>query len=334
MARNRMKGFTLIETLLVLVIISAILYMGMTYFQQKATQMRIDRTTLQMQQILNAGLSYYVANGQWPVNAGSTVDITTTPANLLQANGYLPSGVTISSPWSGTDYVIFTDAKSRLFTVFTRVVSSGVVAGAAPSVAKIIAGTLPLAYTSSAPPPTPMAACAAASTSCYVVASINIPGQNLNNATAVNFAGVYRHGGCIPVPTCPVDASGNTMTAQVQVVPSSVSGLNDPNTSNTYPISSFTAYAKGPAANPPACADSASPPPPCSTSPLQGPPPASGQYWRACLQVVTEKGNVQTTNTSTGNAATDYGSNVSLMAITRCSINNETSGSQFTVYGN
>lgn len=331
MTRNRMKGFTLVETLLVLVIISAVLYMGLNYFQQKSFQMRLDRTTLQMQQILNAGLSYYVANNRWPVTTpGVAINLTTTPANLLQSNGYLPAGVTIANPWGGANYFIYTDANSRLFTVYTSITTGAT--GLAPSAARIVAGTLPLAYTSLAPPPAVMTACAAASTTCFVVASVNIPGQNLNNATAVNFAGVYRHGGCVPVPTCPVDASGATMTPQVQIVPSSVSGLNDPNSGNAYPISSFTAYATGPAANPPAC-NLSSVTPACSTG-LSGPAPTSGRYWRACLQVVTERGNVQSTNTSSGNPTYDYGRNVSLMAITRCSITNETAGSQFTIYGN
>ena len=38
---------------------------------------------------------------------------------------------------------------------------------------------------------------------CEVVAAVNIPGQNLNNAGAVTFAGLYYHGGCVPVPQCP-----------------------------------------------------------------------------------------------------------------------------------
>lgn len=330
-SKNRMKGFTLTETLLVLTIISAVLYMGLTYFQQKALQMRIDRTTTQMQQILNAGLSYYVANGRWPVNAGVSVNITTTPNNLLQQNGYLPTGVTIRSPW-GTNYLIYTDANGRLFSVYTSVTSGS--SGLATAAARTVSGTLPLSYITTAAPPAAIANCAAASPTCFVVGGVNIPGQNLNNATAVNFTGVYRHGGCVPVPTCPVDAGGTTMTPQIQIAPVSVSGLNDPSTGAVYPISSFTAYARGPAANPPACTGATVTPQCGQAGTLQGPAPASGQYWRACLQVVTQRGNVQTTNTSTSNTATDFGGNVSLMGITRCAITNETAGSLFTIYGN
>src|SRR5580704_3955793 len=109
MKRQAKKGFTLIEMLLVLVIVSSLIYMLFGYVQQKTMQMRIDRTSLQMQQILNAGLSYYVGNGKWPVSVGTAYNLTANPSagtNLLQTNGYLPKGVTIASPFGGGNYFI------------------------------------------------------------------------------------------------------------------------------------------------------------------------------------------------------------------------------------
>lgn len=338
--RKQIKGFTLIETLLVLIIISSILFMGMRYFQQKIQQMKIDRTTLQMQQILNAGLSYYVANGRWPVTVNTSVDITATPTtNNLQntvSGSYLPYGVTIASPWGGDHYYIYTDAEGKLFTVYTSITAT--TSGVAAAMSNIIAGTLPLASTTATngtPPPTGSTPiCTTGDTTCYIVASVSIPGQNLNNAAAVNFAGTYRNGACVPVPVCPRDpVSGVVMTPQIQLVPVSVSGLNEPG-DNVYPIESFTAYARGPAtlpANPPACSGFSTYSPPCNTG-ITGNPAQS--YWRACLQIITEKGNVAETNPYTGNPANDYGAKVSVMAITRCSINNEPSGSNFNIYGN
>ena len=67
---RKISGVTLIEILLVLVIIASIIVVAGRYFQQKAETMRIDRTALQMQYILSAGLAYYVANGTWPGNSG------------------------------------------------------------------------------------------------------------------------------------------------------------------------------------------------------------------------------------------------------------------------
>ncbi len=337
--QKQIKGFSLIEMLLVMVIVSGALFMAASYFRQRSLQMRIDRTSLQMQQILNAGLAYYVANNKWPVANNTSVDITATPTtNNLQANGYLPKGVTIANPFSGGHYSMYTDSTGKLFTVYTSI--TGGSAGFPAAAGNSIAGTLPLAATTATagtPPPIGTTAiCSTTTTTCYIVTSINIPGQNLNAAGAVNFAGVYRHGGCVPVPTCPTDpATGTALTAEIQVVPVSVSGLNDSGSNAVYPISSFTAYAKGPATQPtqpPNCINETTAPP-CNTN-IQGNAPASNAYWRVCLQVITEKGDVQGTNNSTSNPATDYGANVTLMAITRCSISNEPAGSKFTIYGN
>ena len=146
--------------------------------------------------------------------------------------------------------------------------------------------------------------------------------KNTQNASNVNFAGLYHHGACVPVPSCPVDASGNTMTPQVMVVPVSVSGLYT-NSTDVYPISSFTGYAVGPDANPGPCVSGGGAP--SCTVDISGPPAASS--WRVCLQIVTEQGTV--TSSSSG-----WGEKVTLLAITRCSISNEPAGSTFSVYTN
>lgn len=338
MKQNQNKGFTLVEMLLVLFIISSFIYMGMQYYQQKIQQFAVDKTTAQMQQILNAGLSYYVANGTWPVSiaclradsgSGCTVPylsptVISTPVALGNNNYDVIASNGVGGPVYPNFYVI------------TFIHSSA--ANKSTPLATSIAGRLPMSFTTFTPSlnansVTSGTACAANSAFCAVVASVNIPGQNLNNASAVNFAGLYHHGGCVPVPSCPVDATGTAMTPQIMVVPASVSGTNDPNSANVYPISSFTAYASGaPAATPPACTNGTA----SACAPVSGSAPASGTYWRVCLQVVTEKGDVALTNTG-GSASASYpyypwGGNVTLMAITRCVINNEPSGSNFSVF--
>src|SRR5258708_34066525 len=95
-SRSVMKGFTLVEMLLVATIISLIIYAGFSYFQQRTLQMTINRTSMQMQQILNAGLAYYVANSTWPVAAVSTA----TNLSTLQGAGFLPNK-TIMIPLGG-----------------------------------------------------------------------------------------------------------------------------------------------------------------------------------------------------------------------------------------
>lgn len=311
MKRFLQKGFTLIEMLLVMVIASMILYMSLNYITQRTQSMSIDRTAAQMQQILNAGLSYYVKFGTWP---------TTGPISTLQAAGYLPAG-TFVSPIGGQPYTI--SSSQALFSVSVTLPASS----NATAVAQIIAGKLPLATVSGN----------------TITASVNIPGQNLNNASAMNFAGVYHHGGCIPVPTCPVDKDGQTMQPQVFVVPVSISGVNDEGASNSYPLNSFTAYAKGGTDTSPAYCDGSDHTQTGSRDCTIGTTgggyggdpvvnwsngPAVSKYWRACAQIITQKGDVSSTRND------DWGNLVTLAAFTRCAINNEPAGSNFNMYSN
>ena len=301
-SRRKNNGFTLIETMLVAVIIAMVLYGTINFMTQRAEQARIDRSSLQMQQILNAGLAYYLQNSAWPPNIGCLQG----SGGGLCTNAYLPNP--FNSPWAGAAYTAGPGSNPALFTVSVTV--EGAIKGAAT--AKALAGTLPLSNASGL----------------VVTASVNIPGQNLNNARAVNFAGLYHQGACVPVPVCPVDPnSGVSMVPQIIVAPVQVSGVNDPSSSNVYPISSFTAYATGNATpptntSPPACTNSTVTP---SCPALSAPYSA---YWRVCMQVVTEKGDIQSTNTSS------WGNYVTMLAITRCVVASEPSGTPITTWGN
>src|SRR5690348_9067739 len=96
MMRKMIRGFSLVELLLVMVIVSFLTVMGVGYLNQKTEIMRVDRTVLQMQNILNAGLAYYVANNAWPGTAG-TAYATNVATNPLLTGNFFP-GVFIS-PW-------------------------------------------------------------------------------------------------------------------------------------------------------------------------------------------------------------------------------------------
>lgn len=320
---KRVKGFSLIEMLLVSVIILMVLYGAMSYYQQKAQTTRVDRTAAQMQQILNAAMSYYVMNGKWPLDLQCLQGIN---PDTSCGNQYLPK--LLVSPWGGGDYI--TASTKTNFYVFTTVTtqSSSTVAGAT---AGSISGLLPNAYTSTdagspGTPPAEGSNCSSGTT-CTVVASVNIPGDNLNNAKAVNFAGLYHNGSCIPVPTCPVDPIDPTqsMVPQVFVAPVSVSGKYD-SSSNVYPISSFSAYATGgDDLTPPDCMDKSASPtiPGGSCGDVSSPEPNSKKYWRSCLQIVTERGELTNANGS------KWGDETSILAFTRCAVNNEPAGSTY-----
>ncbi|OGT55314.1 MAG: hypothetical protein A3F43_03615 [Gammaproteobacteria bacterium RIFCSPHIGHO2_12_FULL_42_10] len=327
------KGFTLVEILLVMVVISTIIVMGLQYTQQKTLAMQIDRTVYQMQYIMNAGLAYYVANGKWPGVVATQYKTCATGTGCSAATNplapnFLPKEVVNVigkiAGVSGSYVYGYTTTGTSLIGGGLGVPAGNFQVigyfGSTPTAkakGMVVAGKIPFAYYDE--------------TNNAVVGYVNIPGQNLNNASAINFAGLYHHGGCVPVPSCPINpATGAPLTPQVFVLPVSVSGVNDVDvdsgSTNIYPISSFTAYAIAPDTIPGACRAGGSAADACT--PIQGNAPVTGKYWRACLQVITEKGNVAVTRSD------KWGADVTLAAFTRCAINNEPAGSTFSVYTN
>lgn len=298
------KGFTLFETLLVLGIMSAFLVMSLRFVSQRTTEARVDKTSIQYQQILNAGLVYYLNTSTWPANMSDLV-----------TGQYLTS--TMVNPWGG-NYAFYSN--NKLFYVYS---GTGSASAADIAVSQRIAGRLPQGYVSQNNPPLAPAGCVIGN--CNVVAAVSVPGQNINNARGVNFANLYHPGACVPAPVCPANTS-----SQIMVIPVSVSGYNDKGSSTIYPISSFTAYAvpMKPQAytNMPMCGGGVKD---CDfgNGPIQ-----TGNFWRVCLEVITEVGAVGT-NAAPPNTPNDtYEADVTVLAITRCSPDTEPAGSDFSVY--
>src|SRR3990167_6114393 len=102
-------GVTLLELLLVTAIVGTIIFLSIGYVQQKALQMRMDRMVVQTQQLLNAGLAYYVDKGKWPSYEGA-------PENYgrdeLEATGYI-SNIT-KNPFGNLYRVVVTAAPEKL----------------------------------------------------------------------------------------------------------------------------------------------------------------------------------------------------------------------------
>jgi type II secretory pathway pseudopilin PulG len=316
---RKIIGFTLLEMLLVLVIMSSIILMFLNFTTQKATETQRDLTVMQVDQVLNAGMSYYIGNGAWPITCGTSGDTalsSTSPLSTLQPH-YIPSALN-NNPY-GHGYVLTCSLPNAggVFYVFTQVDTA--------INALIIAGRLPLSYittlsdATSATPPTQASGCSTvppAATCTVVVSSVNVPGQNINNARSTNFAGVYHNGGCVPVPNCP-----SNMTPEIFVSVAQIMGTNDATSTgsspNVYPITNFTAYATG-------GTGSGTTPLDCSGS---GNPACSGtvsntDYWRACVSVGTEDGAV-----TSGSGTTSWGQWQTLVAFTRCAPTNEPAGS-------
>ncbi|HTM63884.1 MAG TPA: type II secretion system protein [Gammaproteobacteria bacterium] len=311
--RYMQKGFTLVEMMLVAAIISGFIFLGISYTQQRTRALMIDRASAQMQQILNAGLSYYINNGNWPA------DIAT-----LKTGTYLPA--TVVSPW-GTSYSV-----SNNSTVFTVTLTLPSTLKGVSGIAQIVAGKLPFGVATTSSPYT-------------VTSSVNIPAQSLNNVGNLSYAGVYHNGGCVPVPQCPnTDATGSSVVPEIQVAPVSFSGFYDAGSTTGYPLTSITASTSGNyvdlslGSGPAACGNSTSTTTDCYSdatveSPVvysvPGPNRGSvkittGKYWRVCLYVTTQAGSV-TWDSLTGQYT-------AILAMTRCKSTNETSGSTMNVW--
>jgi type II secretory pathway pseudopilin PulG len=356
MKRIKMVGFTLIEILLVLTIITAIVMTGMHYYQQKIIQDRIDKTIVDMQQILTAAMTFYVAKGVWPQGASSEIIL-----NCLTGNG-AQNGTTTAvcdlpllprvpqSLWFATnlgtgavalqDYSVATVANDPKFYVYVQLPLAQYRNGLNTIYAGMIANKMPSGYTSSDTAIPPQFSetnfpCNDTSVTCSAVAAILPPGQTLFNAGSVNYAGAYKHGGCIPAPTCPSDPGGAQLIPQVFVVPISMSGLfgNVPATGNQnmLPITSFTAYVQpqapigSPSASPvhaPAACNPGTTPPVCAS---QG-DPVGTLYWRACVDVKTQQGSASAT------AGSHWGNYMYVAAFTRCELPHEPTGGGINLY--
>lgn len=348
MRKNLQKGFTLVELLLVIAIATSILGMFLGYTFQTGQQVRRDKAVMQIQQVINAALAFYTQNGRWPSKTGATttttwIALTNTGVELTDLQ-YLPAPTTpptgtINSPYATPIYTSI-NATNNNFYVTTAMPKIGTDNKNTSSVANanIIAGQLPFgvianntATTLTQTDPVPLTTLGCSTTTvpaaCFVMTSVPPPGQNLNNARSINFAALYHGTACVPAPTCPAG-----MIPQIFVVPTSVSGVNDPPTGcnppnrvtgckvNVYPISSYTAYAVGagyggstspgpnnylyPGApyyytwgnnNMPSCTYGKTDLCFGRNNPLGTSTSVSvptGYYWRVCLAVVTERGAV------------------------------------------
>ena len=301
---KRSKGVTLFEMLLVLGIMSAIIVMIVGFMTQKSQEMVRDRAALQMQQILNAGLTFYLNTNPpaWPANVAA-----------LQPT-YIPATFNNKNPWGNAYNFGVTTAPT--FQVST-------VAGNA-SEATILAGRLPLA----------------SAVGTTVTAMVSIPGQNLNNARSVNFGSLYHSGSCVPAPVCPQNMTPSILVTPVQAygvydAPQNCANPNDPTTcdpQNLYPVTGYTAFAIAASAVPNNC--DGGPGNPCLAAPpatwLPAAPAGSNGYYRVCLVVQTQKGQVVPTGANSIAWGVSMGS---VMAITRCvPAGGDPASSGFTVW--
>lgn len=97
---NSHSAYTLIELLLVVFIIGIIATLAINIYQKESLSSKINKTAIQMQQILQAANAYYVDNGCWPMSSQNNAckQCPGTPANF---NQYLNLG-TVTNPFGNT----------------------------------------------------------------------------------------------------------------------------------------------------------------------------------------------------------------------------------------
>lgn len=335
------RGFTLLEILLVLAIITSIMILFIGFMVRRSEEARITNMVMTTQQILSASLNYYHDYGKWTdCTYGGQCELITGDGLPLLESHYLPNQSFFSLwPSSTTDYIQISPPTDKNFTVCIPI-SAG---SATYATSDILASRLPLGRTSQTDNTTepcgetvPTSPCEDETKPCRVITTVGVPGQNLNNAKSFNFAAVYHNGACVPIPVCP-----KGMKSDILVYPASVSGLNEgmSGTSGTSgdvsPISSFVAYAIGPSSfdkN-----DMTGSPGPSNCTGITGPGDGClknntannyldpGVYWRVCLEIVTDKGKLAGTNWKAESG--------SVMALTRC-VPDEPSGSDWDVFIN
>lgn len=342
--QTKFHGVTLLEVLLVLVIATVIIRIMVSVVQINTDELRRTRTSLQIQQVSNAGLAYYVANNRWPDKLSD-----------LQGS-YLPSdSFDFLSPWGKTFQLSHGTGITPLY-VYTDVLNE--------SNARLILGKLPLGFVTGTAPTaqSPQVVNCEAGKPCYIVSSIVIPPQSLNAESAINFASIYHSGACVPVPKCPRGKNGQPMHPEISVVPVSMSGINDISFEElrdkcvsdgqgyydcdglrANPITAFSARAIGPVNYPsqkPAQCDSDIPDSKGSNCYQDYPPYGSGKevppgyYWRICLSVSTTKGLVQPKwpGLETAGHAGWGNATGALLAVTRCVADDEDKGSSSFVW--
>lgn len=246
---KKTKGFSLLEVMLVILILSMIAIFALRMQGPKLREALVNRSATQIKQIMEAATSYYIDNGTWPITdalkpspQGSYPPLDPTNITMLTAannTSYLPSSILDStgnammSPF-GTPYEIG-PAPGQTYggpgdgaTLFEVSVDTK-----DPQVTTLLKSKLPLSYSDPTNPT-------------VVIAYVNIPSYDYNHAKALSDIGVYHPGDCVPRPAyiCPRGMQAATFVTLEQAY-----GFGTPVTKPTggddttvYPITGSSAY--------------------------------------------------------------------------------------------
>lgn len=103
---TKFKAFSLIETLLVIAIVSVLMLLGYMLAYKYIEQVKVERAASQVKQLLEAGVKYYVVNNQWPA-----YPLTSSQPDFRP---YLSFG-NLTNPW-GQEYIYAVDGMKFVVT--------------------------------------------------------------------------------------------------------------------------------------------------------------------------------------------------------------------------
>ena len=178
----KQQGFTLLELLLVLALASILILGALAMYQIQLRNFKVDKTSLQIQQWLQAGMSFYVDCNQWPTDSKSDPNIIKAmqgqipltqdecPTHAGQIRQYMPLSSDKNGPFPN-EYSFGPFGNSQnLFQVSTDIGNDSV---SLEAIGKMIAARLPNASSAVDASKDPEAV--------SVQATINVPGQNIGS---------------------------------------------------------------------------------------------------------------------------------------------------------
>lgn len=141
---NKLRGFSLLEMLLVIAVLAVISIAGISYLRDKALNLKIDKTALQIQQWLEASLAYQIDNGNPPESIEKLL-----PADCKNPTGtyYMPCDSQYSPWYNGStagEYALHNLQTDKRLTV-KLTLPNNIADGHALEIAQRIAGKLPIA---------------------------------------------------------------------------------------------------------------------------------------------------------------------------------------------
>lgn len=222
--KKQIAGFSLLELILALAVLSVIVTLGLAAYNQKVLNDQVERSALQIQLYLQAGMAFYVDNNRWPNQ--------NNPSEIIN---YLPQGIA-NNPWGNAYNYSAAGDDNALFEVTTRVPSLRSVS--AQNLATLIANRLPAASVNAI--------------TGTVTAQVNIPGQASNlpdgdeQIVGVQSIASQNSGSAIEVFQCPSGFNRSVVTMPSAFVastpsrpsvPSRIASLSMNQTgSNTYRV--------------------------------------------------------------------------------------------------